>query len=284
MSGVASSPAPEYRNSPTAFVVIGLLAGFASGFFGVGGGVIIVPLLLLLARFPQKLASGTSLAAIAPAAVAGLTGYAVAGTVDWIAGTIIAVGSIVGAQIGAWLLAKLPVAWIRWIFIVVLLTVVVQLFFTIPVRGVGIEFSPGAIVGLVLLGLVTGSLASLVGVGGGIVVVPVLLVVFGTSDLVAKGTSLLMMLPTSISGTVGNARRGNVALRPALLIGLCAAVASFGGTAVAVITPPQLATILFAGFVSVLIVRMVLDALKKQREERRRREADGAVEGSGEGA
>ena len=66
----------------------------------------------------------------------------------------------------------------------------------------------------------TGTLAGLLGVGGGIIVVPALMLLFGASDLIAKGTSLLMMIPTAISGTVGNVRRHNVDLFAAALIGV----------------------------------------------------------------
>ncbi|MGB3414641.1 MAG: sulfite exporter TauE/SafE family protein [Microbacteriaceae bacterium] len=249
------------------YLLIGLVAGLMSGFFGVGGGTVIVPALLIFAGFNQRRAAGTSLAAIIPPAIAGLLGYLPSGGVDWVAGGIIAAGSIVGAQIGSWLLHKLPVVFLRWLFIVFLVAVMVQLFFTVPDRSVGLEMNLWIILALALLGFVTGILAGLIGVGGGIVVVPVLMLFFGVSDLVAKGTSLLMILPTSVSGTLGNAKRNNVDLKAALIIGLTAAIFSFVGVQLALITDPQLGTILFACYILILIVRMVFDAIKKSREK-----------------
>lgn len=259
------------------FILIGFLAGLLSGFFGIGGGTLIVPALLFVAGFDQRLAAGTSLAAILPPAIAGLLGYLPSGGVDWIAGGIIAAGAIIGAQIGSWLLHKLSVGFLRWLFICFLFAVAIQLFFNVPDRGVGLELNVWVITGLVVLGLVTGLLAGLIGVGGGIIVVPALMLFFGVSDLVAKGTSLLMMLPTSVSGTIGNFRRKNVDLRAAMIIGITAAIFSYVGVQLAVITDPQLASILFAVYIVILIIRMVMESFKKPRKSD---DSDGPAIGS----
>src|SRR6476620_12114003 len=88
-------------------VGIGLLAGLMSGLFGVGGGTVSVPLLVLILKFDQRLAAGTSLAAIVPTATVGVISYAVHGSVAWIPALILALGAVVGAQIGTWLLPKI---------------------------------------------------------------------------------------------------------------------------------------------------------------------------------
>ncbi len=102
----------------------------------------------------------------------------------------------------------------------------------------------------------TGILAGLLGVGGGIIVVPALMLVFGTSDLVAKGTSLLMMIPTAVSGTIGNVRRGNVDLVAAAIIGLAACTTTALGAWIAVQVDPLVANILFALFLTVIAGQM----------------------------
>jgi uncharacterized membrane protein YfcA len=72
------------------------------------------------------------------------------------------------------------------------------------------------------------------------------MLVFGVGDLVAKGTSLLTIIPTAVAGTLANRRRGYVDLRAAAVIGLLAIPASFGGVAVSVLMPPALGSVLFA--------------------------------------
>ncbi|RBY82274.1 sulfite exporter TauE/SafE family protein, partial [Blastococcus sp. TF02A-30] len=119
--------------------------------------------------------------------------------------------------------------------------------------------------GLAALGLVTGVLAGLLGVGGGIIVVPALLLLFGTSDLEAKGTSLLMMIPTAISGTIGNLRRRNVDLVAAALVGGAACTTTALGAWLATLVDPFVGNVLFAAFLVFIAVQMALRAIRGRR-------------------
>ncbi len=118
---------------------------------------------------------------------------------------------------------------------------------------------------LAVLGVVTGILAGLLGVGGGIIVVPALMLLFGTSDLIAKGTSLLMMIPTAISGTVGNLRRHNVDLVAAGLVGVAACTTTAVGAWLATVVDPLLGNILFAAFLVFIATQMALKAIRGRR-------------------
>ncbi|WP_255505697.1 sulfite exporter TauE/SafE family protein [Mycetocola sp. JXN-3] len=249
----------------TWLIVIGLAAGFLSGLFGVGGGILMVPALIFLAGFDNRKAAGTSLAAIVPTSLVGVFSYAGSGEVHWVAGLILAAGSVVGAQIGAFLLERIPKRALQWAFIAFLVVVIVQLFLVVPVRGAEIELYPGSIVGLVGLGLATGILSGLLGIGGGIIIVPMLVMLFGASDLLAKGTSLLMMIPTAISGTVGNVIRRNVDLPAAAIVGVSACVTTALGSTVAKLLSPEVANILFAAFIAVIAARMILQIVRERR-------------------
>jgi len=246
-------------------VGIGLAAGLLSGLFGVGGGTIIVPLLVLLLSFDQRLAAGTSLAAIVPTAAVGVISYAVHGSVAWIPALILAAGAVGGAQIGTWLLARLPQNALRWGFVVFLVIVIVMLFVVVPSRDAELPLTWITGAGLAVVGVFTGVMAGLLGVGGGIIVVPALMFLFGASDLVAKGTSLLMMIPTAISGTLGNVRRRNVDLMAAVLIGGAACTTTAVGAWVATLLEPWLANILFAGFMTFIAVQLAIRAVRAGR-------------------
>jgi uncharacterized membrane protein YfcA len=241
-------------------VGIGLLAGLLSGLFGVGGGTVIVPFLVLLLRFDQRLAAGTSLAAIVPTAAVGVISYAVHGSVAWIPALLLAAGAVFGAQIGTWLLPRLSLTVLRWAFVGFLVAVIVSLFVVIPSRDAELTLTVLSGAALVALGVVTGILSGLIGVGGGIIVVPALMVLFGTSDLVAKGTSLLMMIPTAVSGTVGNMRRRNVDLVAAAIVGVAACTTTALGAWAAVLLDPFVANALFAVYLVVIAVQMALRA------------------------
>ena len=81
-------------------VVIGLVAGLFSALFGVGGGIVAVPLLILLARLPERVATATSLGAIGITAIAGVAVYALRGEVDVRYAALVGVPAVVGALAG----------------------------------------------------------------------------------------------------------------------------------------------------------------------------------------
>ena len=95
---------------------IGLIAGLASGYVGVGGGFIMVPLMLSIIGIPMKKASGTSLIAVMILAVPGVIEQGILGNIDYMAGIMVAIGSIPGAVIGAKLVRKVPERILRFIF------------------------------------------------------------------------------------------------------------------------------------------------------------------------
>ena len=243
-------------------VAIGLIAGFLSGMFGVGGGILVVPALIYLVHLDPKLAAGTSLLAILPVSVVGCITYAIGGHVDVLLALILAAGSIGGAQVGARLLAKISRRALTWAFIAFLVVVIVSLFLVIPSRDAMVQYSIGPVLGFVVLGFCTGVLSGLLGIGGGVVVVPMLVVVFGASDLIAKGSSLLMMIATSMSGTISNLRRRNVDVPSALTIGIAASCTTTIGAWCAAAVTPEVGNIAFASFLVLIAIRMIIDAIR----------------------
>lgn len=257
-------PSPTTRPSIILLILLGAATGLLSGLFGIGGGVILVPMLVMVLGFQQRLAAGTSVAAILPAAVVGALGYALQGHVDWLAAVLLAAGIVVGAQLGSYLLSRVPTGFLRWLFMVFLAATVISLWFVIPQRDAVIEINvlTGAL--LVVTGLVTGVLSGLLGVGGGVVVVPILMFFFGSSDLIAKGTSLVMLIPGSISGTIGNMRRRNVDLRAAAVLGISASVLSPLGSVIATHIPPFWSNVAFSILLAFILGQMLFRTLKKK--------------------
>lgn len=97
-------------------VLIGLVAGLASGYVGVGGGFIMVPLMTSWLGVPMRYASGTSLIAIIILCVPGVAEQMMLGNVDYFAGILLVLGSIPGAAVGAKLVKKVPERTLRFIF------------------------------------------------------------------------------------------------------------------------------------------------------------------------
>lgn len=198
--------------------------------FGVGGGLIIVPGLVLVVKLDRRLANGTSLAATLPIALASLSTYAYDDNVDWAIAGLLILGSVAGAVIGTKLLTILPKRTITIIFIVTVLATAIRLFTTSETTGrADLTVTMGVV--LVVIGLTTGTLSGLLGIGGGVVMVPAMVVVLGMVPVFAKGTSVSVIVPTSIVGTIRNRKTAYVDFKVAGVAGGCgAAMAVIGGT------------------------------------------------------
>ncbi|MFR4998967.1 MAG: sulfite exporter TauE/SafE family protein [Slackia sp.] len=108
-------------------VAIGAIAGFMSGYVGVGGGFIMVPLFMALLGVPMRLASGTSLLAVCILAVPGAIEQGLLGNIDYLVGIATAAGSIPGAFLGASLVKRVPERALRFVFAAFLLIAAVVL-------------------------------------------------------------------------------------------------------------------------------------------------------------
>lgn len=111
----AEAPTIGWREAAIG-AAIGLFAGLASGYVGVGGGFTMVPLMMSILHVPMKLTSGTSLIAVMILAVPGTATQALLGNINWIAGIAVACGSIPGATLGAKLIPKVPERQLRFLF------------------------------------------------------------------------------------------------------------------------------------------------------------------------
>lgn len=113
------------------FVIVGALAGVLSGLFGIGGGVIIVPALLMFAKMSPERATGTSLTSLLlPVGALGVWHYYKNGYVDLRAGLLIALGLFAGAYLGARLGTSIPARDLQRGFAAFLVVVAARLWFS----------------------------------------------------------------------------------------------------------------------------------------------------------
>ena len=257
-----SNPAKE--PDPWALLSVGVVGGLLAGLFGVGGGIVMVPLLMWWARVDQRRAQATSLLAIAPAAVFGTVSYAVGGVFPLISGLIVAAGGIAGAQVGALLLRNLSIGWLRWTFIAFVVAMAITVILTIPHREVAVVISVGTGLGLLAIGLLMGTAAGLFGIGGGILAIPILMLVFGIGDLEAKGISLIAMAPAAISGSLSHLRHQVATARDGAWVAVGALVATPVGATGAFLLPEQYANVVFGSFALGIAVTLAVRALKNR--------------------
>ena len=188
------------------FLLTGVLSGLLAGLFGVGGGVIVVPALILLfghlgvgGDWVAHLAVGSSLAAIVGTGAASALAHHRRGGVRWELALRLAPGIVLGAWLGAVLAGALPELWLKRVFAAFLAYVGVRML--APVSARGGRPLPGSL-GLAAMGGVIGTLSALVGIGGGTLTVP-FLSAHGIPLRQAVGTSAACGLPIALAGAVG---------------------------------------------------------------------------------
>ena len=221
-------------------VVIGVVAGFFSALFGVGGGLVIVPLLLLVAHWDERPAMATSLAAIGVTALAGTILYALHGKVEPSYAALVGLPAAVGVVAGAALQQRIRRRGLSLLFSLLVLGVAIELLFSPP--RVSESFALA-----IALGFAAGILAGLFGVGGGLLFVPTLLAL-GLTQLHAEATSLMAILPTAAAGTWRQSRYGNLRWRSAGVLGISSIAGAEGGILVATHLAEDLLRRLFAVF------------------------------------
>jgi uncharacterized membrane protein YfcA len=116
------------------------------------------------------------------------------------------------------------------------------------------------ILGLMLLGLVTGSLAASLGVGGGIIIVPALVTIFAFGQHEAIGTSLAIIVPTAAVSAFAHHRAGRVIWKLAALVGVAGIFGAVAGVNVGLAMEPDLLRRLFAILLAALSIRMAMRA------------------------
>jgi uncharacterized membrane protein YfcA len=258
-------PAPAPLQGQLAKVLlVGVVGGFLSGLFGVGGGILIVPALVLVLGMHQRLAHGTSLAAIVPIAISGTIGYALDDSIDWTAALCLALGAAtLGAVIGTHLLHRVPRRFLALSFAAVLVATGARLVVDSSEAAGRDAVHVAVVAGLVLVGVVAGILAGLLGVGGGIVMVPAMVVLFDIPAAIAKGTSLVVIIPTALVATRRNLAKANVDLRTAAIVGVAGVASSFAASRVSLGLDERTSNLLFAALLTVLALKMARDELRR---------------------
>jgi uncharacterized membrane protein YfcA len=247
-------------------LAVGLVAGFLSGTFGIGGGILIVPGLVMMGM-GQRRAHGTSLGAAIPISLSAVIGFAVADKVDWAAAAPITAGAVVGALIGTRALRRLSTRALRLVFTAALLATAVRMLMQVGDGAGRGEVELWMVGALLLLGLVAGILAGLLGVGGGIVIVPVMVILFALPSAVAKGTSLAVIVPTAMVGTLENLRHRNIDVRASALVGIGGVASAFAASLVSVNLDSDVSNDLFAALLVLISVRMGVTAIRGRSRE-----------------
>lgn len=239
---------------PWKFVAVGFVAGILGGGLGVGGGILLVPLLIWVGLDRHR-AHATSLAAIILIAVAGAVSFGYSGELRLDVGLSIGVGGVVGSILGANAMNRMSARSLTIVFGIVLLVAGLRMVSGAdPLPGAG-DLSTAALVAISIgIGIVAGFFAGMAGVGGGVVNVPAAVFFIGLAQHEAQGTSLVAIVLTAIAGTWANFRNGRVVPVDGLIAGIGGVAGSLLGSRVALGANED--TLAFAFGVLILLVSL----------------------------
>jgi uncharacterized membrane protein YfcA len=215
-------------------------------------------------RTSQRRASGTSLAAILPIALVGAVIYYFGKgqpQVDLAVAFFLTLGSAVGAFVGAHASRNVPETALKMLVALLLAVVGLKELHDVVLGGSAIAGSEAGAFGpvhyllITASGLVIGLLSGLTGIGGGVFIVPTLVLGFGLAQRVAQGTSLLAILPTAAVGAITHYRHGNVDVRTAGWIAAAGVPAALVGAALALWLPVRVLAGLFGLFLIFAAIR-----------------------------
>lgn len=223
------------------YLALGAFAGVLAGLLGVGGGLVIVPILTFIfsaqgvpADHILHLALGTSLASIMFTSVSSLRAHHVRGAVEWLVVRRITPGILAGTFFGSWVAAQLSTRFLKAFFVVFLYYVAIQMLLNIrpkPHRQL-----PGATAMFGVGGLI-GGISSLVGIGGGSMSVP-FLVWCNVAMHNAIGTSAAIGFPIALAGAAGYLVNGLAVDLPPATLGYIYLPALIGVAAASIVTAP----------------------------------------------
>lgn len=231
-------------------IVIGLTAGAFGGILGIGGGLIMIPLMVGILKLTQHKAHGTSLLALVFTGIGGAITYASNGSVDITGAALLAITAVLTAPWGARYCNVLTEKNLKKYFGAFLMFCSALLFLK-PYLTNFIGVIPGyaKIIVLLITGTLTGFLSGMMGVGGGTIMVPVMVILTGFTQHLAQGTSLLVMVPTGAIGAFTHWKMGNVekgilwGLIPGIILG------TYLGGNIASIIPNDTLRLVFALFI-----------------------------------
>lgn len=204
-------------------LAIGLAAGGFGGLIGVGGGIIMIPLMVGILKLSQHQAHGTSLVALVFTGLGGALIYGLHREIDFMAAGTLTITAMITAGIGARYANALPGWTLRRAFGVFLIGCALLLASKPYLPGVG-GHHPVYIHIIIYLvtGLATGFLSGMMGVGGGVIMIPAMVLLAGFGQHAAQGTALAVMVPVGVTGALTHFKMGNVAKQyvPGLVCGI----------------------------------------------------------------
>jgi uncharacterized membrane protein YfcA len=238
--------------------LIGLTAGVFGGLVGLGGGVLMIPMMVGILKLNQHKAHGTSLVALVFTGLAGACTYAFHDRVDVSAALVMAAAAFWPARMGAQYSRLLPEIKLKRSFGFLQVAMAILLLLKPYVSPMAVPMTGWLkVLTLLVTGAATGFLSGLMGIGGGAVMITAMVLLVGYGQHIAQGSALLAMAPAGAIGAFTHWRQGQVEV--SLVKGLVGGIVlgSILGAGVAQFLPESVLRIVFAAVLIWMGVRSI---------------------------
>ena len=231
--------------------LIGLIGGLLSGILGIGGGIVFVPLLTYLTKEDFKINTGISSLAIVFVASASAVSYIVNGIEISSYVLYLIIGAVIGGYLGSTISEFITSKNLQRMFSVLLLFAAYRMYF-------GTNFSTRFeenILLYILIGILSGLGSGLLGIGGGIIRIPLLIFFGGIGNLAAQGVSLITAIPSSVAAVIPKLRDREF-IKRGIIIGIFGIIGSIIGSNIAFALPQKTLNYAFATFLVLVSINM----------------------------
>jgi uncharacterized membrane protein YfcA len=241
-------------------LVLGCGLGFVGGLFGLGGGIITIPILGAVFGYPQQLAQGTILPLVIPTALVGLIQYLRRVKIDWRLAVALGIAALPATYVMSRVATLLPSAALRYAFVLFLLLLAAFVARRAWMLGKRPPRDPLPLPFAWLLGLLCGSASGLFSVGGSILSTPMLTEFFAQPQIVAQASSLAFTLPGVLISLTVYAMAGDVNWAAGIPLAVGGMSAASLGVAVAHRLPERRLRFMFVAFILLCATALFVQA------------------------
>ena len=231
--------------------LIGLIGGLLSGILGIGGGIVFVPLLTYLTKEDFKINTGISSLAIVFVASASAVSYIVNGLEISSYVLYLIIGAVIGGYLGSTISKFITSKNLQRMFSVLLLFAAYRMYFG---NNFSSRFEENILL-YILIGILSGMGSGLLGIGGGIIRIPLLIFFGGIGNLAAQGVSLITAIPSSVAAVIPKLRDREF-IKRGIIIGIFGIIGSIIGSNIAFALPQKTLNYAFATFLVLVSINM----------------------------
>ncbi len=237
------------------------MAGILGSMIGLGGGIVIVPVLTFLGFSPQLAASNSLFAAFSNA-IASTISYTRQKRIEYLLGLKLGLLSIPGTILGAFISTDITPSVFKALFGIVLIVSSVYIFSKRKIESKAYNLSKQIMVLVVAASFFAGIISSLFGIGGGIVFVPLMVIAIGLSMKLAAPTSQFVLLFASASGMIAHTFLGHPDFYQALLLAVGAFVGGLVGSRLSLEIEEKKLRIIVSSVIVIAAIKLFIDSLK----------------------